>query len=369
MNTATVRARERKRYPAPEPDPDVCEKLQKSTGWGSIEERIFGDIARLTNSGKVQTIILFYVRQQHNNKFKPRKAPFTYEELAAVAGCQVRDAQIMVEELARPVRCEDGEKRSVLVKKNLKTGSSFHLQAPIKDWPLIPSYPDRKPIKKAERSVPQAEQNTAEEVSRAVGFQRLPKVSLQLGARSEDLVVKEEVKILRFESAGYEGDVKPVVKAGVMTVRIEGKNGEQKEKKLYSSPQSIDSAMALTKPVTNGVGGSHGCGLAKTLAEYGIVSDRALKRLVDQCQSFAPGCSLEEIEAAAKLKAATAGNGTKSMAGLILGTVPELFASSAYKSKGIRAFDLPKAPVDERRARIIRGLDMLKANREKCNGS
>jgi len=105
-------------------------------------------------------------------------------------------------------------------------------------------------------------------------------------------------------------------------------------KKRESTPQSppkFRESTPQSPPVSPKI--SFSSPLAKTLAKYGIVSDISLNRLVAECQAWAPACSMDEIEQAARVKGDEAANNpkTRNVAGVVLSEVPKYFNSEAYK--------------------------------------
>ncbi len=278
-----------------------------------------------------------------------------------------------------------------------KAPGSGRYKALVEGWKGLDDYQRRKPVRSAAASLADDDEGTVDDEPEEIEPAEQPKkaaVAECLVRRTEFRPSPKPREILHLQrriefdsisvqvtaSSGAALEVRTkgsglflvVADAGGPEVAASQSNdhGRKKSEKVVNDHSKQDSYEERKVPgyLTNSLG-SGANGLEKALEDCGILDEAGSKNLITVCQSVAPGCSLDEIEAAVKFKVATAGKNVSRMSGLILSSVPQMFATPAYKTKGIRAFDLPKAPVDERRARIIRGLDMLKAHREKGNGS
>ena len=136
---------------------------------------------------------------------------------------------------------------------------------------------------------------------------------------------------------------------------VESKTYEKKQESTPQSPPKKRESTPQSPPVSSKIAFSSP--LAKTLAKYGILSDLAVNKLVADCQAWAPECSLEEIEQAARVKGDEAAKNpkTRNVAGVILSEIPKYFNSEAYRS-GVKPAALEKK--DARSERERRALEI-----------
>lgn len=127
---------------------------------------------------------------------------------------------------------------------------------------------------------------------------------------------------------------------GVIVLETEAEKSVAKkdssEVKRESTPQTKkprnEESTPQTSPASRKIGFSSP--LAETLAKYGILSDLSVNKLVADCQAWAPECSLEEIEQAARAIGDDAAKNpkTRSVAAIVLTQVPNCFKTGSYQA-------------------------------------
>jgi len=132
---------------------------------------------------------------------------------------------------------------------------------------------------------------------------------------------------------------------GVIVLETEAENRSRKQKTSESVRDSTPVKASGSSPSKEGGKQEVKLGftspLAKTLSKFGILSDLSVRKLVEQCQSWAPECSLEEIESAVLVIGDNASQDPKArnVAGIILTSVPDCFKTGHYREPRIRKKD------------------------------
>ena len=343
-------------------------RLKKLTRWRAdgtpenfytpLAHTVLPHLFRLKRGGDQESLLLWCWRLTIGlERAKDEPAPRStgkqkWADLAEVLHCstqQVKDD------------AEDASKRG-LIKIDKTTAGHVDIEVLWRDWEKLPDY-------KAPR--PELVKPKPEEPERV-----LSKYAVSSGQKLPYRPIPEGVKDYRLEAGSASAfSVSEVVRAGKITLRIdlpETKELGHKNRKSTVSEKtesSENSHEQEAKEVSPAIGFTSP--LAAALADYGIVSEISCRRIIAECQTWAPECSIEEIAEAVKAIGDGARNSksAKSVSGIVLSQVPLYFKSAAYRS-GVKPGGVARKPaesaISERDKRVYDAIDLFR--KDKKNG-